>query len=169
MITLDMTKKADRVSISEGAFTLENGVLTLQISLGSYALTGKTVTAAFSPSLVETGSLVVTEGVIAIPISPSLVVAGNNYIQLNIRTLTTLEQSPIMLWQVGRSIISTTAPSADPDITGEILADIATLENGKVDKATGKALSTNDYTTTEKNQLAEIVATITTAGEPWTV
>ena len=35
---------------------------------------------------------------------------------------------------------------------------IKTLVSGKVDKVDGKGLSTNDYTTTEKNKLAGIAA-----------
>lgn len=42
-------------------------------------------------------------------------------------------------------------------IDGEAQARIA-ADNGKVDKETGKGLSTNDYTTTEKNKLAGIAA-----------
>lgn len=37
-------------------------------------------------------------------------------------------------------------------------AAIETLQSGKVDKVSGKQLSTNDYTTTEKNKLAGIAA-----------
>lgn len=36
--------------------------------------------------------------------------------------------------------------------------DISTLLNGKVDKVSGKGLSTNDYTTSEKNKLSGIAA-----------
>ncbi|WP_097026187.1 hypothetical protein [Clostridium peptidivorans] len=36
--------------------------------------------------------------------------------------------------------------------------EIKSLKDNKVDKVTGKGLSTNDYTTTEKNKLAGIVA-----------
>lgn len=38
-------------------------------------------------------------------------------------------------------------------------ADIKALIAGKVDKATGKGLSTNDYSTTEKNKLASLIPT----------
>jgi hypothetical protein len=107
MITLDMTKKATEVKITDDAFDLESGVLTLAISLGSYSLTGKTVTASFSPALAETGALSVVAGVIQLPITPSFVEKGYNYIQLNIRTSTTLEQSPKMRWHVLEGILAT--------------------------------------------------------------
>ncbi|MBO6267937.1 MAG: hypothetical protein J6N19_02185 [Clostridium sp.] len=43
---------------------------------------------------------------------------------------------------------------------GEVTIDtaISTLDNSKVDKVDGKGLSTNDYTTTEKNKLAGITS-----------
>lgn len=40
----------------------------------------------------------------------------------------------------------------DPDV----MEHIKTLQSGKVDKISGKGLSTNDYTTAEKNKLAGI-------------
>ena len=39
-----------------------------------------------------------------------------------------------------------------------IKATVSTLQRDKVDKVSGKALSTNDYTTDEKNKLAGIAA-----------
>lgn len=39
---------------------------------------------------------------------------------------------------------------------GELLQDIADLKSGKVDKETGKGLSSNDYTSAEKTKLAEL-------------
>ena len=49
------------------------------------------------------------------------------------------------------------------DVTGQLVdyaktADVDTKLDGKVDKATGKDLSSNDYTTAEKNKLAGISA-----------
>lgn len=38
----------------------------------------------------------------------------------------------------------------------DIIQDITTLQNNKVDKVSGKALSTNDYTTVEKTKLTGI-------------
>lgn len=43
-------------------------------------------------------------------------------------------------------------------INQEVVPKITDLETNKVDKVTGKGLSTNDYTTTEKNKLAGIPA-----------
>ena len=40
----------------------------------------------------------------------------------------------------------------------EVKADISALQSGKVDKVQGKGLSTEDYTTAEKNKLADIEA-----------
>ena len=44
------------------------------------------------------------------------------------------------------------------DTDNDQSAKIAALESGKVDKVEGKGLSTNDYTTPEKNKLAAIEA-----------
>lgn len=56
--------------------------------------------------------------------------------------------------------IGTTAGTAYDGASGaKNASDIATLETavaGKVDKADGKGLSTNDYTTTEKNKLSNL-------------
>lgn len=41
-----------------------------------------------------------------------------------------------------------------------IQATVSTLQRDKVDKVSGKALSTNDYTTDEKNKLAGIAAQV---------
>ena len=43
-------------------------------------------------------------------------------------------------------------------IESALRTDVNNLSNSKVDKVTGKGLSTNDYTTTEKNKLAGIAA-----------
>ena len=54
-----------------------------------------------------------------------------------------------------------TLTGADIDYAnGEVTIDtaISTLDNSKVDKETGKGLSTNDYTTAEKNKLAGITS-----------
>lgn len=40
----------------------------------------------------------------------------------------------------------------------ELMTQTSSLDNQKVDKVTGKGLSTNDYTTAEKNKLAGIAA-----------
>ena len=127
MITLDMLRKSAPKFITENAFNLESGILTLQVSLGTFSLTGKTVTAAFSPKLAETGVLTVTNGVIQIPINSTWVQAGENEIQLNIRTLTTLEQSPIMKWFVLDSILATTSPTMDQDLLAGMIANISDL------------------------------------------
>ena len=84
MINLDMSSKYTPVRLTEQTFDIETGVLVLNISLGAYDLTGKTVTAVFSPSGVETAALSVVEGLLQLPIDPTLIVAGRNEIQLNI-------------------------------------------------------------------------------------
>lgn len=112
MITLDMTKKHIDVAITEQSFVLESGILTLQISLGAYDLSGKTITAGFSITELETGALAVADGVIQLPIYYGLLAFGTNYIQLNIRQGTTLEQSPRMVLFV-RNGVQTTPPTAE--------------------------------------------------------
>lgn len=49
-----------------------------------------------------------------------------------------------------------TLKTAVGDSTSGLTKKVADLESGKVDKVTGKGLSTNDYTTDEKNKLAGI-------------
>lgn len=117
-----MTQKNDPVIIPEGAFSTETGILTLEISLGDYSLTGKTITAVFSQTAVETGTLIVSNGMIQLPIVQGLLVAGENYIQLNIREGLTLEQSPIMKWMVGMSVAGTDPAPTDVDIITELIA-----------------------------------------------
>lgn len=46
----------------------------------------------------------------------------------------------------------------DASDISQLEQDVASLKNSKVDKVSGKGLSTNDYTTTEKNKLAGIAA-----------
>lgn len=43
-------------------------------------------------------------------------------------------------------------------ILKDLITDLTTLVGNKVDKVSGKGLSTNDYTTTEKNKLSEIAS-----------
>ena len=84
MITLDMTRKGLTVAVDEQMFTLEHGIKTLQISLGTYNLTGKAITAVFDKTQVETGLLMVEDNLIKLPIAAGYVRKGVNYIQLNI-------------------------------------------------------------------------------------
>ena len=80
-------------------------------------MTGKTITAVFEPSKIETGALEVVDRVVKIPIYSSMVQAGVNYIQLNFRWDTTkLEQSGKLIWVIGRSLETTGAAQEDVDI-----------------------------------------------------
>lgn len=124
MITLYMSQKNDPVIIPDGAFSTEAGILTLEISLGSYSLTGKTITAVFSQTAVETATLIVSNSLIQLPITLGLLVAGENQIQLNIREGLTLEQSPIMKWIVGLAVAGTDPAPTDVDIITELIAQI---------------------------------------------
>lgn len=116
MITLDMTDKSTPVNIITGAFSTETGILTLQISLGAYSLIGKTVTAVFSKTGVETSPLTVTNTVIQLPIVAGYVLRGVNEIQLNIREGLTLEQSPIMTWRILQPVSATDPSDSDVDV-----------------------------------------------------
>ena len=124
MITLDMSRKGQPVVLDIEAFSAEDGVLSLQVSLGDYDLTGRTVTASFSPRDVETGLLTVSAGLVVIPIGASLIQAGTNWIQLNIRKGQTLEQSPLMTWAVSRSLPSTVPAQDDVDIITSLVAQV---------------------------------------------
>ena len=63
-----------------------------------------------------------------------------------------------------KSLVSITFPGLSdryviPDLSGDIQTletAVQNLDNDKVDKVTGKGLSTNDYTTEEKEKLAGI-------------
>lgn len=125
MIILDMTKKSTKVTLTEKAFSLENGVLTLSITLGTYDLTDKTITAVFDATGIETAPLDVVADVIQLPIVQGLVLAGYNNIQLNIREGLTLEQSPIMVWPVMPSLVGTDPAPTDVDIITALLAEAA--------------------------------------------
>lgn len=125
MITLDMTNKKITTRITTSAFNLENDILILHIDVGDYDLTGKTITAAFSPAGVETLPLTVsTEGLIELPIYASEVQYGVNYIQLNFRWDTNkLEQSSVMMWLIDKSL-ETTAPAQEKvDIMTYLIAE----------------------------------------------
>jgi len=143
MITLDMKKKAASVTINTGAFNLENDILTLEISVGDYDLTGKTITAVFSPKAVETSPLTVNaEGKIQLPIYASEVQQGVNYIQLNFRWGTNkLEQSPVMMWVIDKSL-ETTAPAQEQvDIITYLIAQYNQI---KADYEAAESLRVNE-------------------------
>ena len=122
MINLDMSSKYTPVRLTEQAFDIETGVLVLNISLGAYDLTGKTVTAIFSPSGVETAALSVVEGLLQLPIDPTLIVAGRNEIQLNIYEGAEHEVSPIMVWRVGAALVGSTPASEYVDLLASLIA-----------------------------------------------
>lgn len=52
MITMDMTNKR-QIHVADRHFSVENGILTLQVNLGSYDLTGKTIPAGYRPTEVK--------------------------------------------------------------------------------------------------------------------
>lgn len=117
MITLDMSKKKAVIKIPHNVFSMENKILTLEISVGDYDLTSKTITAIFNPSKVETAPLEEIDGVIKIPIHANMVKYGLNYIQLNFRWGDDyLEQSPIMSWYINKSLPSSAPAQEAVDI-----------------------------------------------------
>lgn len=116
MIVLDMTKKTD-VLINHKHYSLENGIFTLQIDVGDYDLTNKTITAKFNPKEIETGALNAIDGIINLPIYSGLLEYGINYIQLNFRwDENKLEQSPMIMWRISPSLAATEAAQEDVDI-----------------------------------------------------
>lgn len=163
MITANMTTKLE-LRLTDKHFSVENGILTLEINVGTYSLTGKTITAAFNPTGFETAPLssAVVDGnnVVSIPIFASYIQEGVNYIQLYFRWDTTkLETSGVMMWIIDKPIVATEATTEQQDLMSyyiEQLGDAVTGLDGKVDKVTGKQLSTEDYTTIEKTKLGTI-------------
>lgn len=64
-------------------------------------------------------------------------------------------------WKPINDITNSSQDKAIKELVSAIAAiqgSVSTLERGKVDKVNGKQLSTNDYTTDEKNKLAGIAA-----------
>jgi hypothetical protein len=124
MIKLDMIKKQTRL-VNEKAFDLENNILILCVDVGDYDLTGKTITAVFSPSGVETAPLTTVDNIIQIPIYAEEVRYGINCIQLNFRWGgNCLEQSPIMQLHVEKSLKTTKAESGQIDIITHLIAEV---------------------------------------------
>lgn len=104
-----ITKREAR--ITDKHFSLENNILTLEININDYDITGKQITAAFEPKGIETAPLTAetVEGVttVSLPIYSSYIAEGVNYIQLYFRWDTAkLEQSGKMMWVVERSLIA---------------------------------------------------------------
>lgn len=148
MIQLDMTKKATSVYADIAAFSGETGILTLPVSLGTYSLTGKTVTAVFLPKAVETAALSIVEGVIQIPINSNVIAAGLNRIQLYIYSGATVEQSPIMRATITQSLIATAPSSEAVDLMASLLAQVTSAVDslGAVQTACeGAALEASGY------------------------
>lgn len=123
------------LQITEKMFSLENDVITLALSAPYYDLTGKTITAVFSPSGIETEPLEAVDGVIQIPIYSSMIKKGVNFIQLNFRWGTTkLEQSGKLMWVIGQSLETTGPAQEDVDII-TYLVNIATQAKKDADTA----------------------------------
>jgi len=123
-----MIKKTD-ARITEKHYTLENDILTLQLNIGDYDTTDKTITATFSPSGVETGYLDAVDGVVSLPIYTGYIEAGINYVQLNFRWgADKLEQSPMMIWRVESSLASSGVTPDDVDIVTQLIADCQAIE-----------------------------------------
>lgn len=122
MIALDMMKKKEG-RITDKHYTIENNILTIQFGAGDYDLAGKTITAVFSPSGVETAPLTASEGVISVPVYSDYIEAGVNYIQLYFRWDTNkVENSGKYLWVVEASLPSTEVSDQDVDIVTALIA-----------------------------------------------
>ena len=155
-----VTKRETR--LTEKHFSVENNILTLQINLGDYDLTDKTITAAFNPTGFETAPLssAVVDGdnVVSIPIFASYIQEGVNYIQLYFRWDTTkLETSGVMMWIIDKPIVATEPGQEEQDLMSYYLeqmtlaiaeADRVVDEAGDVrillDASTGNAQTIND-------------------------
>lgn len=128
MITLNMLKKNIGITIPDIAFSLENNIVTLDIKVlhgeEEYDLTGKTITASFNQTGIETGALSVINGIVKLNITSSLVTTGDNLIQLTFRwNADKVEQSPIMTWNIKDSIITTGIDQETVDIVTYLIAE----------------------------------------------
>lgn len=161
MIVLDMTQKIS-VRITTSAFNLENDILKLEIDCGIYDLTGKTITAAFSPVGVETAPLTVnTEGLIELPIYAGEIQCGVNYIQLNFRWSTNkLEQSPVMMWVIDKSL-ETTAPAQEEV---NVITYLISEANRIVDEAGDLKIALDGSTSNASTAKDALDESISTAG-----
>ncbi len=65
-------------------------------------------------------------------------------------TNTTQWENDFNIW------FSTIKNQLDGDVAAKLSADVVALKEGKVDKVTGKGLSTNDYSNAEKQEVAKI-------------
>lgn len=123
-----MTNK-EELQITEKMFNLENDVITIALNAPEYDLTGKIITAVFSPSGVETEPLEVVDGVIQIPIYTSMIERGINLIQLNFRWGTTkLEQSGKLMWVIDQSLGTPGPTHRDIDIISYLINEINTAK-----------------------------------------
>ena len=112
----------------------------MAVELLDYDIEGKTITAVFEPSKVETEALEVVDRVVKIPIYSSMVQKGVNYIQLNFRWDTTkLEQSGKMLWVIDRSLETTGAAQEDVDIITYLISELKAIETVEADRIIAEA------------------------------
>ena len=119
-----ITKRETR--LTDKHFSVENGILTLEINVGDYDLTSKTITAVFGPSAVETAPLtsavVDTDNIISLPIYASYIQVGVNYIQLYFRWDTTkVETSGVIMWIIDKPIVATTTTTEQQDLMSYLL------------------------------------------------
>jgi len=125
------TKAGIRITNKE--YHLENNILTLEFDVGDYDLVGKTVTAVFAPTQIETGALEVDGSIIKLSITSGLIEHGINYIQLNFRWNTDkLEQSGKMMWVIDMSLPTTEVAQETVDIIS-YLVSIATTAKTDAD------------------------------------
>lgn len=151
MITLDMSKKDRKVPIPIQAFSTENGVVTLEISVGGYDLTNKTITAVFEGKP-ETAPLSVVDGLIQVPITSDLVEQGKNLIQINFRWgVDTLEQSPVMLWEMNKSLAPNPVGTESVDIITALILQCNAATSAAEEAATNilSVFESSNYSVTE--------------------
>lgn len=84
-------------------------------------------------------------------------IAGTVKFQFAFKTLSETLTSQMALVEVRQGVDDTEElPESDSDVIDDILSDMNELFDNKVDKETGKGLSTNDFTNAYKNKLDEI-------------
>jgi|GEM_PF-6634470 hypothetical protein len=129
-LIIDMNNKALGVTVHEKSFSKESGIVTLQMQIVNYGLTGKTITAAFKQSNYETdpnpdtGPFSVVDNVISLVITADMVRFGNNNFQINFRTENSLEQSPVISWYINESISGAVATSGYVDALTSLINQV---------------------------------------------
>lgn len=166
---MDMILK-DSVQIESKHFTIENDIITLEINIGDYDVTGKQVTAVFEPNVVETVPLTYStdedgNNIVELPIYSSYISKGYNYLQLFFRWDTDkVENSGKIIWKIDASLQSGVVAVEEQDLMSYYLSEmeLAILEADRVVDEAGDVRVVLDGSVDEANAINETLSNPTT-------